>query len=55
VMNEEEGEWFRCDGCGHIVSPGGLLTKCNCANCFALERSIARRLKFTVSLQGRGQ
>jgi hypothetical protein len=56
VMTEEEGGlWFKCAQCGHLVSLGSPLTKCNCSNCFAIEHSISRRTtRFTVSLQGRG-
>ena len=57
VMTEEErGLLFKCAQCGHLVSLGSpLMIKCNCANCFAIEHSISRRLNgFNVSLQGRG-
>ena len=44
VMTEQEGGlWSKCGHCGHLVSPGSLLIKCNCPNCLALERPISQR------------
>jgi len=31
-----EGEWFLCEGCGHVRMPGHSLYKCNCSKCEAV-------------------
>ena len=38
LMTEgKNGEWYKCDRCGHVVMPRNKLFQCPCLKCYELE------------------
>ena len=38
----ENGDWYKCDTCGHIVMPRNNLFECPCLNCYTADPKRGR-------------
>lgn len=43
MARTEDGDWYKCDSCSHIVMPNNQLFECRCVHCYRLGASHPKR------------